>query len=607
VKSKVHLSSIVFLAAFHISLAHGIAQRPLPPEGLKAEMAQEWHRAIDVYRDVLKQEPNRTELWLRISEIETHLGNLQEAIDSLKAAAQLEPGNAAVYYRLSQAYSAANKPGLAFSAVERSIALEPENSTYLEAYAQLANWIGKPGVAADTYEKLLSLAPDDRSTLLNVARSSLWSERLDKAASAYKSYLREYPENKEAYLEYARTELWRGNYGAAMDTLGKYREKFGESREYTLEKARVLTHARRPAKAMPLISRLLQDDPDSYELNQLRTLALHYARQRSDAAESLARLEELRPDAPETESTRSLVMDPLRPMVTFSSRFYTDSDELEHYTNSIRGGYSLSTEFRLDAGGEIDYIRAEEGSGLERIDRGDHASHRHAWLGMRHSFSPKTALHGYLGSAAAEDHEKTTYGIGVEHQPRDNLNLGLERHEGFYVISPRSVSLGIGRVRNSFRLDWQATLLHTAVLDLRYDTFSDTNTRWEAVLSPRRSILRSRKFNLDCGLRGWWFGFEKDVDNGYYDPLLYQSYMLTGLGFWKIDDHKGVSISLDVGVLKDSDMDGFRIGWGGSLEGTMELYRDIIFKVGGSAIKNFRQEAGAFRAYAAHIKVIIRL
>lgn len=600
-KSKVYLSFAVFLLIFQISLAQSIAQSPLPPEGLKAEMAEEWEKAIEVYRSILKQEPDRIDLWLRISDIEAHLGNLQEAAATLKVAAQLAPSNANIHFRLSQAYSAANQPNLALSAIERSIELEPENLKYLKAHAQLANWVGKSEIAAGSYEKILSLSPDDDSALLNFARSSLWSGLLDKAAAAYQRYLGKYPEKKEVYIEHAKTETWRGNYSTSLGSLEKYRQKFGESKDYLQEKARVLAWARRPSKAMELILPLLEDDPDNYEVNHLRTIALHYANRPRDAVESLAKLRQLRPNSQETEDTKCFVMNPLRPSVTFTSRFYTDSDDLDHSNSSIKGIYSLRPETFLEAGAETDSLHSKEGSGLDPIDGGEHAWHRRAWLAIKHRFSPKIAFDSYLGGAVAEGKNRPTYGIGLDFQPLDNLNLRLERDSGFYVISPRTVSLGIERSRNDLRAYWEFDLLNAVILDLGYDTFSDDNRRWEVVLSPRRSILRSRKFNLDCGLRGWWFSFDKDLDNGYYDPKFYQSYMVTGFGYWKISDNEGVSVVLDLGILKDSDMGRFHIGWGGNVEGSVELYRDIMLKIGGGIIHNLRQETAAFRAYTAHI------
>jgi len=607
VKQQVYLSLTVFLLTFPVCLAQSIAQPLLPSDGLKAEAAEDWKTAISLYRRVLKDDPNRIDILIRISDIEARLGNHQEAIAALNAASQIAPNDAEIHFRLAQAYSATNEPERAFTAIERSIMREPDNTQYLKAHAQLANWIGKPEIAAGSYEKILHLSPDDDSALLNLARSSLWSGRLDMAASAYKGYLRRHPEEGEVYIEYARTETWRGNYHNSLDTLERYRQKFGKSKDYLKENARAFALGKRPSKAINLISPLLDDDPNNYELNDLRTIALYYANRQKEAIQGLETLFRLRPNSKEPYETERLVMNPLRTKITFTSHFYTDSDELDHYKNSINGIYSLNTETRLKGGAQTDLLRAEEGSGLEPFEGGDRASHHSVWFGIKHRFSPKIVFDSYLGDARAEGKSRLIYEIGLDLQPLDNMNLILQRNQSFYLASPRTVSLGIQRSRNRSRLEWEPDVVHKVILDLGYDALSDDNRYWETSLSPRRSVVRSMKFNLDCGVRGWWFSFDKDLDNGYYDPEFYQSYMVTGIGSWKISDSKALRASVDLGLLKDNTMEHLQFGWGSTVEGTAEFCRDITLTIGGGLAHNLRQETGAFRAYTAYLMVTIYL
>jgi tetratricopeptide (TPR) repeat protein len=576
------------------------------PEGLKAEMAGEWDKAIEVYKAVLTQDPQRIDLWLRVSDIEASRGNHKEAAAAVKRAADLAPGDAKLYFRLSQAYSVAGQPELALEAVERSVEFEPNNVEYLKARAETANWLGKSAIAAESYEQIMALAPNDDSALLNFARSSAWSGRLDKAVCAYKRYVEKHPEDKDAYIEYAKTEAWRGDYHASLKILEDYRKKFGETKEYLQQKARVLAWARRPTKAIELITPLLVDEPDNYEVNYSRTIALHYDNRPREAVESLDKLSQLRPDSEETKDIRRFVLTPLRSNVSLTSQFYSDSDDLDRFHNSIRGVYVLQPETQLEVGAQTDYLHADRGSGLENIDGSEHAWHHRGWVGFDHRFSPEVDVDGYLGVADAEDKTRPAYGVGLDYQPLDNLYLRAARDYDFYVISPRSVSLGVRRGANRLLSVWEPHLLCTVVTELGYDDFSDDNNRWGATLAPRRSVLRSENFNIDLGVRGDWYGFEDDFDHGYYDPELYQSYMATGFGYWKISDDDGVSVALDAGAIKDDTMDNFRFGWGTNVEGTFGLYRDVMLKLGGGVSRNSRQEGGAFRAFNVYAALTFR-
>jgi hypothetical protein len=179
----------------------------------------------------------------------------------------------------------------------------------------------------------------------------------------------------------------------------------------------------------------------------------------------------------------------------------------------------------------------------------------------------------------------------------DNLKLTYRRDYSYYVISSRTVSLEIRRGLNRISLYWEPGLKHVISASLGYDTFSDDNNRWEAILSPLYAFRRTEKYNLDLGLTAVLFGFDDDFDHGYYDPDLYQSYMATAILYLKIDDNNGVSITGAAGVQNDDDMDDFRSGYNIDIEGTFGIFRDWMLKVRAGGTHNLRQETGAFKAY----------
>lgn len=600
------LFAVILLLAALLRPAEVCAEPEVPPEGLKAEMANEWERAIKLYRNVLERQPERVNLWMRISDIEAHLGNPEKAAEALSEAARHATDSAYVHFRLSQAYAEINRPELALSAISRSVELEPYNSAYLKARAQLAAWAGRSDVAATTYEQILESSPEDDSALLNYARASAWSGHTDKAAKAYEEYLRNHPEEEGIYIEQVRVESWRGNYAASLSLLGRYREAFGESKDYRRTKARVLAWAGRPSEAMELTLPLLDENPDDYDVNYSRTIALRNNNQPAEAVESLKKLVELQPDSAETKDIQRIVLTPLRPDMTFAASAYTDTDDLDRYHGSITAGFSPHPEIRITAGVETDYLEADRGSGFEAIDGDEEARHSSGWVGIDHIISPEVSVDGHIGVAEAEDESRFIYGAGLEYRPQDNLKLRAETDYGFYVVSPRSVDLGIRRSSNHLWADWKPDLIHTVILGLGYDDFSDGNESWEVIAAPRRSVLRREKINLDVGVRGTWQGFEKQLDNGYYDPDLYQSYMATGLAYWKMSSNDGVSVAMDLGAVKDDDMDDFRFGWGATVEGVFGLYSDIMLRVGASLFDNQRTEGGSFEAYEAHIALTLR-
>ncbi len=244
----------VFLMGWVLALAPLVclAAPQVPEAGLRAEMAHRWDEAIAVYRAVLAKEPGRTDLWLRLADIQSRLGRRREVVDSLLQAVKSSPKDPSLYFRLSQADAVNNQPEKALADINWALRLDPGNVEYLRARAKLADWAGNTQLARKSYEELQRLEPGNTDVMLGRARTLSWSGALDRSAGVYREYLEKHPENAEAWLEFSRVQLWRGNYPAALKALGKYRSRFGETPDYRKQKARILAGAGRASRAMKL-------------------------------------------------------------------------------------------------------------------------------------------------------------------------------------------------------------------------------------------------------------------------------------------------------------------------------------------------------------------
>jgi hypothetical protein len=187
------------------------------------------------------------------------------------------------------------------------------------------------------------------------------------------------------------------------------------------------------------------------------------------------------------------------------------------------------------------------------------------------------------------------YDLAYQWTPKDTVSIEFEREYGYFDVSPRSLDLGIRRASNRIRLNAGLGLPYTMDAWVQYDTFSDGNRRWEVVLGPRRSVLRTEHFNLDVGLQGWWFGFDEDLDHGYYDPGDYQRYSVTFMGYVKLNDNSGISLFLSPGAVKDEDMPGFRFGMDASVEATFGIFSDWMLVLRYAHFQNNRFGTGAYR------------
>lgn len=590
-----------------ISRGGGVHSGPAFNDGVEAEKAGQWQEALKIYRAVVEKEPSRVDIWLRIADIEWSLGRTLEAIEALERAVQLSPGDHHLHFRLSQAYSVSNQPKKALAAIEKAVELAPDNVEYLRAMGQLANWNGRSELAVIAYKKLLAITPGGDIALRNLAESEMWSGDLDSAVKDFKAYTWKHPEDKEAWIEYSEAEGWRGDYHAGLVLLDKYRTLFGETVEYKKTKARLLAWAHRPTPALALTAGLLRDNPDDYEVNYSRTVAFRYANRPADMMESLQAIEKLRPESKETDDLRRFATVNIRSDIGAGFKMYADSDHLRIYSSQLKGSYFIKPETSLKAGIEYDYLHARKGSGLENIDGGTSENYYHGWIGIGQRLSPLLDFEGHLGGSFAEGEATIlSYYLAVTLQIRDSLVVKLERDYDYFMVSPRTLSLRIKRGLNRVKMTWEPGLLYTVDANVGYNTLSDDNSYFEIVIGPRRSIVRSARFNLDIGINGSWLSFDKQLTHGYYSPELCQKYYLSQFGYWKINDENGIGLVISEGALKDNTMSGFRFSFDMNLEGTFGIYRDWMLKVNGGLSNNVRQATGAFSAYSVGMAITHR-
>ncbi len=589
-----------------------LAQRPQDKDVMLEYMELEAERgntqAVQEYAALYRQRFGESkEYWLRMADIYA-LGNDAAASSAaLQAATRFAPEDHALYYRLAQSYPTVKESKEAAAAIERALALDPKNLEYLRTRADLAAERGDYATALDSYQRILALAPDDPGALLGIARVHYWSSHPGASAAAYRVYLAKQPNVAAAVMEYIVVITDLGDYARAMELLENYRQRFGDNLAYRKQKARVLAWAERPTPALAIVKELEPGLRDDYELGYTRTVALHYAHRPREALASLADVTRLRPaEDKETIDLARFIRTPLRSNVTLDFGYSAGSDDVSIRHYGVRGEYVLNPETRLFGGGDRQHITTLAGSGFEKPDGGTTIGYNRAWLGIQHRYSGKLSLDAQIGNGSAEGNSQFIYEVGADIQPIDELSLRLSRRQDLYAVSPRAAKLGIESRTNTLDATWVPDLRWTLASRFAYDTFSDGNDRWDIELAPRRAFLRSEHLNLDLGVSGRWFGFDRDPGNGYYAPSYYQRYALTAFTYWKISDDDGVSVAFSYGPYKDNTLSGFRSGGDIVAEGFFGLYRDWFLNVKAGLSDYGGGATGGYRSHMFEISLTRR-
>jgi len=526
-------------------------------------------------------------------------------IRTLQAAAAANPSNAPLLSRLSQAYAVANQPEAALAAIEGALVLDPQHPEYLRARAILATWAARYDDARDSYRQLARLQPLELDVALSYARVSAWAGDTDNAVNEYRKYLGERPDAADVWLELARTESWRGNYASALNALSDYRERFGESPAYLSEFAGVMANGGHPSRAQEVLRTLLAASPESYELNLTRTVALAKQHRAGEAYDALSTLRTLAPDPTGIRTAEQVLRSEFASTAEPRISVYADSDQLNVQRFAPTATLALQTGTRISGGFERVRLESKIGSGLEQPDGSSIAQVTQVGAGLEQKVG-RVSLGGQLGQATVEGQKRTTYGVGVHVQAFDTLFLAAERTDGLFVVSPRTVGLGMTQVSHRLQAELTVGMRYHVAVDATLQELSDGNQRLEMTVSPRRTLARRARFNLDMGVSAYRLETTRDLDNGYYDPRRYEYYAITAFPYFKLHENVGVGLMLSGGAQRDTTSSGFHVGGSISGEATFGIYAPWLLKVNSSATMNQRLDSGAFRGFGGSVALVRR-
>ena len=581
------------------------AQAVNPMTASQAEGAAQWDEAIRLHREAIAADPSRSDLWVRIADIEARRGNLAASVTALEQAVAASPASAPLYSRLSQAYATSGSALAALRAIDGALALKPREPEYLRAKATLATWAGDYRGAQESYQQLALVYPTDLEIALALGRVSAWSGDTDQAVKQYKRYLKAESANPEVWLELAKAESWRGNYAGAIEALDTYGVRVGKTEKYQSAMATVLANAGEPTKAESLVRPLLAQSPENVELNLIHATALARQGRAREAFESLETVRKLSPGSPETHTAERVLRTLLSSSAESPFTVYGDSDDLQVQRFAPRATFALNSGAQFSGGYEISRLDARAGSGLDGIDGSPVAQYEHLWAGAGQRFGSVT-VNGQVGYATAATQTSTTYAVGFNAWLTDDLRVSLSSASAPLVVSPRTVDLGLTAASHRAQIDWTAASRYHVAFDATAQNLSDGNRRWEITIAPRLTLSNRARFNLDLGATAYRLETSHDFNHGYYDPRRYEYYAATMYPYFKIGEDVGLAMTVAMGAQRDYVSPSFHFGGNVGGEATFGIYRAWVLKVNGSATQNGRLDSGAFRGFGGGAALVRR-
>jgi opacity protein-like surface antigen len=258
-------------------------------------------------------------------------------------------------------------------------------------------------------------------------------------------------------------------------------------------------------------------------------------------------------------------------------------------------------------GAEYDTLLAKKTSPYININGSRNSTVTRGGIGASHRFNENVEGEILVGYAESEK-ESTTFGrANVRVDVNDKTTLFLEGSHGFYMISPKSSSLGVERTHSGALVEYRPNLSVTVLAQAEYDLFSSSNKRWSALIAPRVAVERNEKWSMDLGVRLWNFGFDKNLNEGYYNPDLFESYMATVYVNYRFNSDNELFVMGGAGIVKDDTMSSYKFGTNIDLVGTVGIYQDWKFQLKAGYMNNQNESVGGFYdAYYTGLSIVRR-
>lgn len=488
-----------------------------------------------------------------------------------------------------------NESAIALQKAEDALAQNSNAPTLLKSHAEMATWDGQYARAITSYKKLLITQPENDDALLALANVESWDKRLDDSAEHFKSYLSRHGDNTNALLSYANIQAWRGDTADAIELIERYKNAGGDTQEYNKAKTRFYAGSGFSNTALALADETLSTDPHNYHAQFSRTLALRSGQRLNDAQTNMDALEHISGDENSKADLRRMIALPLRSHIKTAARYSWDNDQISIAALSTEGRYMLNPGLYLRAGAQGGYLQAARGTGLETINGNDRLNDYAAWVAADYEATEELWLHGKIGQHDTNvTNAMGMYRFEAAYRPIDQFSMRASIDRDFHAVSPRAVSLDIARTERFLRTTWRPDLRYTVESYAGYADFSDNNSRWDFGIAPRRSVARTEKYNIDLGVSARWFGFDKELGNGYYDPATYQQYLVTAYSYYKLSDNSGISLIVAPGIHKDETLNNYKFSGSIAAEGTFGVYDDWMLKTNAGFVNNTGQN-GVYR------------
>jgi tetratricopeptide (TPR) repeat protein len=383
----------------------------------------------------------------------------------------------------------------------RALAQAPERRReLLQEYADQLNYSGRSRAAIPLFLEALQSPRSDEERLRllkGLGLAYLWTDQPTRARPVFEAVLRERPDDEDASRNLGRALSWSGRQREAVAHLQQHLAAHPADNEARVIEAQAQAWLGRPDSATHTLAGVVSPRDDARQL-----------------AAALDRARAPRTIADVQRSTQSDRLD-IR-------------DERLAQTASFAQGRGM-------AGVRVDRIAYDQQGG------GDSARVTRPMLLGRYRFSDAVELNAEVGQEhirplTGPDHDPAVYASWLTLWPNDLWRFDLSTNRSTFD-NLKSLRLGITARQLGWSTDFTPTERQRYTVRLEHADFSDGNTRRHAQFEAE---YRWRTHpDAWFGLRHTRIAFSRQLDNGYFNPLDFQSTQATARVVWRPDGPDG--------------------------------------------------------------------
>jgi len=187
---------------------HKIAFEEEISEGLEHQAAGRADNAEDIYRTILKENPDHVEAARLLAGIAMEHEKYRDAEIFLSRVVKNAPDYSRAWADLVKAQREQDKFELAISSAEKLIQLDPKIAESYMVKASAEGMAGQNQAAIESYETALKLAPNKAGALCSMAHHLKTIGKQDEAVAAYRKAINIKPDHTESYWSLANLKTF---------------------------------------------------------------------------------------------------------------------------------------------------------------------------------------------------------------------------------------------------------------------------------------------------------------------------------------------------------------------------------------------------------------